>query len=193
MRRPRFRLRLLSVLVLVPALAACDAGSLDDAGSNAARADAPDAAARSVNAQLAAVRALTAPYHDFAAGEEAGWAVDISEGCVPEMGHHYGNLEYVLDGGFVTPLEPEVLLYEPQRNGRKRLVGVEYVVPVYSEEDGPPPYPQPAEAPPVLFGEDFHWNPFLGLWMLHVWIWKNNPDGMFTDFNPTVSCEYAQS
>jgi hypothetical protein len=24
---------------------------------------------------------------------------------------------------------------------------------------------------------------------LHVWAWKNNPSGMFTDWNPNVSCE----
>lgn len=184
----RLRPRLL-LFLLVPALAACDAGSLDDTGSAAIRADGPEASARSVNAQLAAVRALTAPYHDFNAGFDAGWNVDLSEGCVPQMGHHYGNPGY-LDGD-VDPMEPEVLLYEPQRNGRKRLVGVEYIVPVFGPEDGPPPFPQPDDDPPVLFGEDFHWNEGLGLWALHVWIWRNNPDGMFADFNPKVSCEFA--
>lgn len=182
---PHASLRIFSLLLLLPVLAACDAGSLDDAGAAALRsdaqtADAQEASARSVNAQLAAVRALTAPYHRFEVGEDAGWDTDLT-GCVPQMGHHYANLEYVFDGGFVTPLQPEVLLYEPQRNGRKRLVGVEYVVLYeHAPADGPPP---------VLFGEEFHHNDDAGLWMLHAWIWKNNPDGMFTDFNPTVSCD----
>jgi len=24
---------------------------------------------------------------------------------------------------------------------------------------------------------------------LHVWTWKQNPNGMFVDWNPSVSCE----
>ena len=26
---------------------------------------------------------------------------------------------------------------------------------------------------------------------LHVWVWKANPRGAFTDMNPNVSCEHA--
>jgi hypothetical protein len=25
---------------------------------------------------------------------------------------------------------------------------------------------------------------------LHVWAWQSNPDGVFADFNPQVSCTY---
>lgn len=28
-------------------------------------------------------------------------------------------------------------------------------------------------------------------WLLHVWVWKHNPNGMFEDWNPNVSCEHA--
>ena len=28
----------------------------------------------------------------------------------------------------------------------------------------------------------------LGVYILHAWIWKNNPAGMFEDWNPKVSC-----
>ena len=40
------------------------------------------------------------------------------------MGHHYINLERLLDRGALDPLAPEVLLYEPQKNGRMQLVDV---------------------------------------------------------------------
>ncbi len=40
--------------------------------------------------------------------------------------------------------------------------------------------------PPELFGEHFHENTALGVWVLHAWIWKANPDGVFADFNPEV-------
>lgn len=139
-----------------------------------------------VAAQLTEVKRLTAHYHDQEKGADAGWFDKMSE-CVEVpglggMGYHFGNPEY-LGNGILDPLMPEVLLYEPQKNGRLRLVGVEYIVPediVGSE--GPAP---------MLFGEHFHWNPALDLWALHVWIWRNNPAGMFADFNPKVNCDYA--
>jgi hypothetical protein len=73
-------------------------------------------------------------------------------------------------------------MYEPQKNGRMRLVGVEYVVPFAAWID-----PQP----PVLHGQEFHPNETFGLWTLHVWMFKHNPDGMFADWNPTVTCAWA--
>lgn len=26
-------------------------------------------------------------------------------------------------------------------------------------------------------------------WVLHVWLWRGNPSGLFEDWNPTVSCD----
>jgi hypothetical protein len=49
--------------------------------------------------------------------------------------------------------------------------------------------------PPVLMGQHFHYvgSPnrygLPAFYELHVWAWKDNPNGMFTDFNPRVSCE----
>src|SRR5258708_3866564 len=40
---------------------------------------------------------------------------------------------------------------------------------------------------PLLFGHDFHHNDALGLWYLHAWIWRQNPLGMFADYNPKVA------
>ena len=65
--------------------------------------------------------------------------------------------------------------------GRQRLVAVEYAVPIAAWGD----------VAPVLHGVEFHRNDGLGLWVLHVWHFKSNPAGMFTDWNPTVSCEHA--
>ena len=82
----------------------------------------------------------------------------------------------------VSVTEPEVLVYEPQKNGRLRLVGVEYVIP-YAIRG-------PEEAPPTLFGQEFLHNPTFGLWMLHVYAWKHNPDGIFATWNPAITCEF---
>jgi hypothetical protein len=40
--------------------------------------------------------------------------------------------------------------------------------------------------PPSLFGYEFHPHSFLPVHILHVWVWKDNPSGMFEDFNPKV-------
>ncbi|MFW6084256.1 MAG: hypothetical protein ACODAA_03495 [Gemmatimonadota bacterium] len=76
--------------------------------------------------------------------------------------------------------EPEILFYEPQKNGRLRLVGGEPVVPI-ALWDG--------EAP-SLFGREFHRNEEHGLYGLHMWVWKHNPDGVLSFWNPEVSCEF---
>ncbi len=150
-----------------------------------------------VAAQLSEVRRLTAPFHNYQRAERAGWFASLSP-CVayPElggMGYHIGNPEY-LQNGILDPLKPEVLLYEPQKNGRMRLVGVEYIVPFMPPAE-PEGQPDPGDQP-SLFGQDFvsspHVGPF-GSWTLHVWLWRHNPAGMFADFNPNVSCEYSSS
>jgi hypothetical protein len=87
------------------------------------------------------------------------------------MGYHYlKGVDASLD-----PLAPEALVYEPTSHGL-RLVGVEYIVPLS----------QSNSAPQVL-GQTLHANTGLGLWVLHAWIWRPNPAGMFKDFNPNVA------
>jgi hypothetical protein len=95
------------------------------------------------------------------------------------MGFHYAK-ESAIDNN-VNLLEPEALLYEPQKNGQMRLVAVEYIVPyAVRPRDG---------APPVLFGQNFLQFDDFGVWGLHAWVWKNNPAGMFAPWNPDVNCD----
>lgn len=128
------------------------------------------------------VKKMTAGFHDIEVAKSAGWAVDLS-GCVQHpteggMGHHFARLEY-LDGR-INYLEPQVLLYEPRADGGFNFVGVEYIVPFDF-------IPSTADAP-VLFDHQFHANEALGFWALHVWTERENPRGMFNDWNPNVSC-----
>ena len=30
--------------------------------------------------------------------------------------------------------------------------------------------------------------PSLGIWYRHVWVWRENPSGLFADWNPLVKC-----
>ena len=79
--------------------------------------------------------------------------------------------------------EPELLLYEPEKNGRLRLVAVEYIIPyTFHSRDA---------APPELFGQKFIQNDVFQLWGLHAWVWKENPSGIFANWNPRVNCEHT--
>jgi hypothetical protein len=85
----------------------------------------------------------------------------------------------------VDPDNPEVLVYEPEANGTLRLVAVEFAVPyTAAPRDG---------APPKLFGMDMRRNDTFQIWARHAWIWKNNPAGMFEDWNPTVNCAAVEA
>jgi hypothetical protein len=41
---------------------------------------------------------------------------------------------------------------------------------------------------PMLKGHSLHLNSELGGYVLHAWVWKNNPEGMYEDWNPQVTC-----
>jgi hypothetical protein len=79
------------------------------------------------------------------------------------------------------------VIYE-QRGRQFRLLGVEFLV-IAAD------WHATHAAPPVLMGQHFQYvaSPYpYGLpafYELHVWAWKNNPHGMFVDWNPNVSCE----
>ncbi len=143
-----------------------------------------------------AVRHATAPFRQLAKATAAGYgllkdAAGIS--CIDNpaggMGVHHVNGALVGDDT-VNALTPEALVYEPQANGKMRLVAVEYVV-FQARWDAT------HSAPPSLFGHTFEAvgatnrygiPPF---YELHAWIWKHNPAGMFADWNPRVTCAHA--
>ena len=134
------------------------------------------------------VRSATQRFLDPTDATAAGY---VSTGsCVsgPEqgaMGVHYVNEAFIADG-ILDVQRPEVLVYE-QRNGRLRLAAVEFFVDAQQWDAANP-------GPPVLLGQHFH---YVGApnrlrmpayYELHVWAWKRNPNGVFSDWNPDVSC-----
>ncbi len=74
-------------------------------------------------------------------------------------------------------------MYEPGPGGHYRLVGMEYIVPIDAWE---------GEDLPSLLGQEYHPNENLGLYTLHLWLWRDNPNGLFAAWNPKVTCEYAE-
>lgn len=151
-----------------------------------ARSGSPGHLDPGLRSQLVELRQATAAYHQVENAEADGWAVRFPEPCLTHserggMGLHLLNPD-LLDGE-VAVTEPEFLVYEPRPDGSLRLVAVEYVVPFEVV---------PADAdPPTLFDHHFHANETFGVWAFHVWAWRHNPDGIFADWNPKVSCEHA--
>ena len=144
---------------------------------------APASAHDGAQRDLTEARRATAPFHSIKQARAAGY--EAAEACVKApgvggMGFH--NINPALMDLDLDAAKPELLLYAPKKNGGLKLVGVEYFVPYIG---------QPA---PELFGQRFD-GPMAGHetgmpehYDLHVWLWKKNPNGMFAQFNPTVSC-----
>ncbi len=99
------------------------------------------------------------------------------------MGIHFFNPALVSPK--LDPMHPQILLYEPEGE-TMRLVGAEWFVPAAV-----------VESPPELFGQKF-WGPMEGHeplmpgtlvhYDLHVWLFKDNPEGLFAPTNPAVKC-----
>jgi hypothetical protein len=101
------------------------------------------------------------------------------------MGVHYVNDGLVKDG-VLDVQRPEVLVYEPYERGL-RLVAVEFFVDAQQWDAA-------NTVAPVIGGQ--HLN-YVGApnrlrmpayYELHVWAWKRNSSGPFSDWNPKVSC-----
>src|SRR5690349_6814828 len=187
------RARIPITLGLVTALLACEDHQGTFAPDGTAPATAPATSLASAASQIAQLRRLVAPFHDFDAAFRAGWSTPVtpcftsadlpSQPGTGAMGFHWGNLAYIQDGGVVNLLQPELLLYEPEKNGKLRFVGVEYIVPFTD-------HPSTAAAP-TLLGQRFGRVPELGVWGLHIWVGRHNPSGIFATWNPKVSCANA--
>lgn len=149
----------------------------------------PDQKAK-VGALIKVVRESTERFRNSAAAEAEGYALQfgcVSGSDVGAMGLHFVNFPLVLDGE-LDVTRPEIVLYEPLPNGKLRITGADYLV--FADA-----WNAKHADPPQLMGQLFHFfespNRF-GLppfYTLHVWAWKENPNGAFTNWNPNVSCE----
>jgi hypothetical protein len=174
-RRTSPRHRLLAAVVALTAVAgACAAASAAPAESHAGHT-------MRAEDRVVAMRA-SAGFQDVAVAEGAGYASSIGTlGCFqnPELG---GMGVHYIDGDLLDATlditQPEALVYELDASGEiAGLVGHEYIVPIDAWT---------SRKPPTLFGMELHRHPTLPLWVLHTWLWKDNPAGVFEDWNPAV-------
>jgi len=156
-------------------------------------------------AMLEKARHATEKYKDVRVAEADGYRAIGPD--VPGMGIHYVGSK----GGASFDIEqPPILLYEKNRSaaGGFELVGVSYL---FSAAAGPDGQPQGAPFPKTLAQWHRHANLCVLVdrsvrsnlsesdcaaqggdftaetqWMVHAWIWKDSPTGVFAPTNPSV-------
>ncbi len=156
--------------------------------------------------ELRIVRDATAKYRDPAVAERDGFvktddcadaAYFGEDPALGAMGEHWVRFDRMADER-LDPREPEILLYVNTVMGR-RLVAVEWSV--VALEGGLPRFgserPDPSRTTPAprMFGGKAFDGPMQGHhphqpwhYDLHVWLWEENPAGIFAQYNRRVSC-----
>jgi len=167
------------------------------------------------------LRAITERYRDVNAALADGYVRDPGNTCETAdmagrdradgaMGIHFAHMQRLgitappnpkVDGnGTHTDFRtPAVLIYEPQADGSLELVAVENLVFLKAWEDAghaaPPSYQghqfnRMVDDPSTEVDEAHHFAPHYDL---HVWLYRENPNGMFAQFNPKASCEHHKA
>ena len=145
---------------------------------------------KQANALVNIVRDATERFRNVSVAESEGYGLlfgCVSGGDFGAMGLHFVNFPLVADGK-IDATAPEIVLYEPTSNGHLRITGADFLV--FAAD-----WDKTHTSAPELNGQLFHFfdapNRF-GLppfYTLHVWAWKDNPNGTFTNWNPSVSCD----
>lgn len=145
---------------------------------------------------LADVKRETAKYEDVSVAEADGY-IQITPD-LPLIGAHFFNLGYV---GSLEPAHPAIILYQRDASGGWKLAGLAYMLDKKAGVDTPPDSP---------LGGLAHWHYHTDLcflpggnvliasdqahcdgglfvaetpWLLHVWAWKDSPEGVFAHSN----------
>ena len=152
--------------------------------------------------ELDVVREATEKYTDIEQAFNDGYVQSTEE--VPNMGAHFVQPWRMLDGKF-DPERPEILLYTSDDEDNWTLVGTSFVLPLnVVGPDHPEAFTGPLDNWHVHYelctGSDFNsrssteeecredggtWVPVYG-WMIHAWVWEDNPLGVFNMWNPNV-------
>jgi hypothetical protein len=158
---------------------------------------AANAQGKPLSPELESVRKLLDKYNDPIVAVHDGFYSSV--GCIAypggggegamryapgAMGVHFLNMANV--GPTLDPAKPQVLIYEPVGD-KLRLVAAEWFMPteiaggkapsVFGQELGGPMEGHKPLMPAGLHHYD-----------LHVWLWKTNPEGVFSPTNPAVKC-----
>src|SRR5438270_1931727 len=190
MNAARFAVRLgFAVTAALVVISVAQPGVLAQDGHGDHQTATPENSART-SAFVQVVRDATRRFQDPAVALAENYVPTF--GCVTgssegAMGVHFVNFPLVADPE-LDVTRPELLVYEPLPNNRFQLVAADYLV-------LSAPWNAANPGPPMLMAQLFHLfespNRF-GLpefYTLHVWAWKENPQGTFANWNPNVSCD----
>jgi hypothetical protein len=157
----------LAIVAVAALLAACDK-------------DGPAAPSKTDEA-VATLRSATTRYQDLNAAIADGFV--FLHGCENRPGEGPVGIVYVHPGrlmdGKIDAAVPDALIYAPNGSDRPTLVGVEFAIPY-------PLWTKPE--PPKFLDATFQPEDEFGVFGLHVWVWRDNPRGLFAESNPNVSC-----
>ena len=168
---------------------------------------------------LAAVRAAAERFRDVNVALAEGYVRDPLNLCdtaammgrpaeLGAMGIHFFRPDLLgitappsprVDGNGVHTdfLRPSILIYEPQADGSLELVAVENLVfqrawHAAGNSERPSfqgvPYDHMADDPATRIDEAHMFEPHYDR---HVWVFRDNPNGVFAPFNPNVTCPSA--
>lgn len=188
-----------------------------DTASNSTSAPLAVKELQTLEEQLEFARVVSRSYHDVPTATADGF--EPKDHCVDQrdfqgerlpdagvapakagaMGYHHYNPSRI--DRHLDLAKPEAMIYAPTDDGGRVLVAVEYI---YVDEDQNTATTEPV--PDLFLGDSDAWaGPMAGHgnyadgtampvhYDLHVWVWRNNPDGVFAQWNPDVSCPEPHS
>jgi hypothetical protein len=171
-----------------------------------------------VEPSLDEIRAATEKYRDVNVALAEGYISDPANLCdmavmmgqpaeLGGMGIHYFRPDLLGITGPPNPrvdgtgthtdfLQPAVLIYEPMEDGTLDLVAVENLVFIKAWEaagnTAPPsfhgvPYDYMSDDPTTELDEAHGFEPHYDR---HVWLYRENSNGIFAQYNPSVTCQH---
>lgn len=180
-------------------------------------ANPPENTATPSEPTLEQVRAATERFQDVKVALAEGYIRDPSDTCdsaemmgkpasLGAMGIHFFRPDMLGISGPPNPRvdgngthtdfnKPAILIYEPQADGSLQLVAVENLVfqkSWHAAGHQMPPsfhdvtYDTMQDDPATKIDEAHMFEPHYDR---HVWLYRENPNGMFAQFNPNVSCK----
>jgi hypothetical protein len=201
-----------AAILTATAVLACDFHSDDPERIDASSSPMPG------EPSLAEIRRATEKYRDIEVAIAEGYMRDPANMCetaemmgqpkeMGAMGIHYFRPDLLgitappnprVDGaGTHTDfLNPAILIYEPQADGSLELIAVENLVFAKSWKeagnDAPPSfhgiaYDTMRNDPATAVDEAHNFEPHHDR---HVWLYRENPNGVFAQYNPRVTCEH---
>lgn len=216
---PRARSALATIALLaITVLAACTPSEARE--PEAVQATAVTDAPRPTEPTVEQVREATERFTDVEVALAEGYVADPMNLCDTAemmgrpaewgvMGIHYFRPDLLGITGPPDPrvtgsgthtdfLRPSILIYEPQRDGSLELVAVENLVFIDAWEaagnSARPtfqgrPYDRMEDDPTTALDEAHMFAPHYDL---HMWLYRDNPRGMFAQFNPNATCQHHQ-